>query len=475
MDFTSVKNKFPIFRHHPDLVYLDSAATTLKPQSVIDAVTGYYERYSANVGRGLYPIAEEATEKFEETRGKVAAFIGGKPDEIVFVHGATEGFNLLASSLGSILFPVIADSAPAERDDPESKLRIAALAGNDSPAGNALHSNADWRSDSGRSQTPRNDKTNVVVTEMEHHSNFLPWKRLAQEHDSDFRLLPIDAEGMIDRTSFKTLIDENTAIVSFSAVSNVLGTKISVADTVGRIRSIRPETMIVVDASQAVGHSKIDVTEWDADFVVFSGHKMFGPTGIGIVWGREKALAGLPPYQLGGGMVANACSRKNAPHHLKNGAVADSYTDPVWKDAPYRFEAGTPSIASAIGLGAAVDFIQEIGIGNIEEHESELTRYALSKLAGTFGSDITIFGAKDPERHAGLISFTLKGIHPHDLAQILGERGICIRAGEHCASPIHRKLGLSSTARLSLSIYNDEKDIDQLIEAMKKARERFTI
>lgn len=400
----TIKEDFPIFKHHPDLAYLDSAATTLKPQSVIDAVTGYYERYSANVGRGLYPIAEEATGKLEETRGKVASFIGGNQDEIIFVRNATEGLNLLASTLSTFL----------EEGD------------------------------------------NVIVTEMEHHSNYLPWKRIADEHSAEFRTIPIGADGNIDPASLTTVIDADTAVVSFSAVSNVLGTKIPVTDIVKKTKSISPDAMVVIDASQVVGHSKIDVAEWGADFVVFSGHKMFGPTGVGVVWGRKVLLEKLPPYQLGGGMVADAC--------------ADI---PEYKPAPFRFEAGTQDIAAIIGLGAAIDFISDIGAGNIETHETELTRYATEKLAETFGDDITIFGSPDLQMHAGLISFTLSGIHPHDLAQILGEKGICIRAGEHCASPIHRKLGLSATARVSFSIYNDEHDVDALVKEMKVAVSMF--
>lgn len=400
----AIKSDFPLFKHHPDLVYLDSAATTLKPQTVIDAVTGYYERYSANVGRGLYEIAEEATGRLEETRGKVASFIGAKQDEIVFVRGATEGINLLASTLSTFL----------EESD------------------------------------------HIVVTEMEHHSNYLPWKRIADEHDAEFRTIPIGADGNIDPASLTTVIDADTAIVSFSAVSNVLGTKIPVASIVKTIKSISPDAAVVVDASQVVGHSKINVTELGADFVVFSGHKMFGPTGVGVVWGRKHLLDKLPPYQLGGGMVADACANT-----------------PEYKPAPFRFEAGTPDIAGVIGLGAAIDFITEIGIGNIEEHEATLTRGACEKLTETFGSDITIFGTPDPQLHAGLISFTLKGIHPHDLAQILGEKNICIRAGEHCASPIHLKLGLSATARVSFSIYNDEHDVDALVKEMKVAVSMF--
>jgi cysteine desulfurase/selenocysteine lyase len=450
MNIPTIKEQFPLFKHHPDLVYLDSAATTLKPQTVIDAVTGYYERYSANVGRGLYGIAEEATGKLEEARAKVAVFIGGNQDEIIFVRNATEGLNLLASTLSTFLFPVI----PAH--EPESGSRV----------------------------RPGMTKRNIIVTEMEHHSNYLPWKRIADEHGAEFRTIPIGVDGNIDPTSFTTVIDADTAIVSFSAVSNVLGTKVSVADIVKRIKSIAPDAAVIVDASQVVGHSKIDIAEWGADFVVFSGHKMFGPTGVGIVWGRKALLDKLSPYQLGGGMVADAC--------------ADI---PEYKPAPYRFEAGTPDIASIIGLGAAIDFIESIGKeesvipgltrnldsrfhGNdnfeksfqiISEHETELTRYAMEKLTETFGSDITIFGTPDPQLHAGLISFTLKGIHPHDLAQILGEKSICIRAGEHCASPIHRKLGLSATARISFSVYNDEQDIDLLIETMKGAKIQFQI
>lgn len=401
MNASDIKDRFPIFRHHPDLTYLDSAATTLKPQAVIDAVAGYYERYSANVGRGLYPIAEEATGKVEETRAKVASFIGGNQDEIVFVRNATEGLNLLASTLSTFL----------ERGD------------------------------------------TIVVTEMEHHSNFLPWKWIADRSGAEFRTIPIGDDGNIDPASLTTIIDTDTAIVSFSAVSNVLGTKAPVADIIRKIKSIAPDATVVVDASQVVGHSKIDVTEWGADFVVFSGHKMFGPTGVGIVWGRKHLLDTLPPYELGGGMVGDACA-----------------DEPVWKDAPYRFEAGTPDIAAIIGLGAAVDFIAGIGIGNIEKHEKELAQYAMKRLTETFGDNIIIFGSEDPSEHPGPISFTLSGIHPHDLAQILGERGVCIRAGEHCASPIHRKLGLSATARISFSVYNDRQDIDALIEGMNGAK-----
>lgn len=401
MDFASVKNRFPLFRYHPDLVYLDSAATTLKPAVVIDAITGYYERYSANVGRGLYPLAEEATEKFEGARAKVAVFLGAKPDEIIFVRGATEGINLLTSTLGTFLEP----------------------------------------------------GDNIVVTEMEHHSNFLPWKRTASEYGAEFRMIPIDTDGTIDSTRLETVIDENTAIVSFPAVSNVLGTKVPVSDIVRKIKSVSPDAAVIVDASQIVGHSKVDVSEWGADFIVFSGHKMFGPTGIGVLWGRGKLLAVLPPYQLGGGMVDDSCAK-----------------EPIWKDAPHRLEAGTPDIAGAIGLGAAVDFLSGIGMDDIEMHESALTRYAMEKLTETFGDDITLLGSKSTEEHAGLISFRLEGIHPHDLAQILGEKGISIRAGEHCASPIHRKLGLSATARISFSVYNDRQDIDRLVEEIKTAQ-----
>ncbi len=417
----TIKEEFPIFRHHPGLVYLDSTATTLKPQSVIDAVSGYYERYSANVGRGLYPIAEEATVKFEEARAKVAAFIGADADEIVFVRNTTEGFNLLASTLGTFLEP----------DD------------------------------------------NIVVTEMEHHSNYLPWRRVADEYDAAFRMLPISTDGILDPRKLKNFVDRNTAIVSFPAVSNVLGTKVPVADIVKKIKKLSPDAAVLIDASQVAGHSRIDVSAWGADFIVFSGHKMFGPTGAGVVWGRRELLDILPPFLQGGGMVLDACPDQSpagraCPNQPSTGRTcADG---PVWKDAPHRFEAGTPDIASAIGLGAAVDFIGSVGIDRIEKHEQKLVRYAMRKLVKAFGSDITIYGTDDIDRHAGLISFTLAGIHPHDLAQILGEQNICIRAGEHCASPIHRKLGLSATARLSLSIYNDEHDIDTIIDGMTEAR-----
>lgn len=401
-----IKSHFPIFRHHPDLAYLDSAATALKPEAVIDAVSGYYETLSTNVGRGLYPLAEETTARMEETREKTARFIGADTEEIIFTHGTTESMNLLAS--------VLAD------------------------------------------RVKRGDS--IVVTAMEHHSNFLPWERLARERGAELRVIPLAANGSIDMEMLRNHVGSETSIFAFPAVSNVLGTINPVATFVREAKHLHPGILTIVDAAQAAGHIAIDAHEWGCDFLAFSGHKMFGPTGAGVLYGKRGILETLPPYQVGGGMVQDACAR-----------------DPEYKAVPYRFEAGTPDIAAIIGFGAAIDFIGGIGGSAIREHEIGITRYALERLRSSFGSDITIYGPEKTEDRGGLISFTLAGVHPHDLAQVLGEKNIAIRAGEHCAAPLHRALDIPATARLSFSAYTEEGDIDRLIDGMRDARKIFNI
>lgn len=398
-----LKQDFPLFKHQPNLVYLDSAATSLKPQVVIDAEREYLEHYSTNVGRGLYPLAETATEKFEAARAKVARFIGAKSEkEIIFTSGTTASINLAAELLESSLRP----------------------------------------------------KNNIVVTDLEHHSNFLPWKELALRTGSEFRVAPISKEGCIDTQALANLIDEHTALVAFSAVSNVTGAISPVADIIKLVKTRNPNIVFIVDAAQAISHMPINVSLWDADFVAFSGHKCFGPTGVGVLYGKQSFQETLAPVSYGGGMVLDAC--------------ADTTE---YKAIPHRFEAGTPNIGGVIALGAALDYITNIGIDNIHTHEAALVRYADEKLRESFGNTIRIIGPVDREKQSGILSFVLDGLHPHDIAHLLGESGICVRAGEHCAAPLHRTLGLSATTRVSFSIYNSKEDIDRLIEGLHKIYE----
>lgn len=399
------KQDFPIFTHHPDLVYLDSAATALKPRSVIKAEQEYLEQYSANVGRGLYPLAEIATEKFEAVREKVARFIGATDsEEIIFTAGATASINL---ALGLI--------------------------------------------------TKNVDQTdNIVVTEMEHHSNYLPWKELARKNNATFKIVPLTEEGSLDLDTFKNSIDKHTKVVAFSAVSNVLGTINPVSEMVAIVRNINSETIILVDAAQAIAHAPVWVSEWGADFVAFSAHKMFGPTGVGVLYGKKTLLETLHPVIFGGGMVLDACRAET-----------------LYKNSPHRFEAGTLNIGGTIALGAAIEYIENAGLRNIRSHERALTEYALKRLKEVFGEKISILGPKDTRTHSGIIAFSFDGIHPHDIAHLLGEQNICVRAGEHCAAPLHRRLNLTATTRISLSLHNNEKDIEKLIAVLKEIQKIF--
>lgn len=401
MDIHTIRQAFPILTNHPDLVYLDSAATALKPASVIKAETEYYEHYSSNIARGIYPMAERATEAFETTRTKVAALIGASPEEIVFTSGTTHSLNLAADLL----------AARIEAGD------------------------------------------NIVITAAEHHSNFLPWKELAKKKHAELRILPVQKDGTLDLASLATLVDSRTETLCLSAVSNVLGIINPVAEIVRAARSINPEIIVLVDAAQAVGHIAVDVRAWDADFVAFSGHKMFGPTGTGILYGKHALLETLSPTAFGGGMVLDACA-----------------DEPLYKESPARFEAGTPNIAGIIGLGSAVDFIESIGLPAIRAHEAELITYALRRLKEEFGGTLQIIGTTDTDKKSGIISFTLGDVHPHDTAHLLGEKDICVRAGLQCAAPLHEALDLSATTRISLSVYNTEEDIEKLIAGIKAVR-----
>jgi len=402
-----VKKNFPIFKHHPDLIYFDSASTSLKPKTVIGAEKEYLEQYSANVGRGLYPLAEKATEKFEAAREKVACYIKATDSkEIIFTAGTTSSINLVAGLLSHMV----------------------------------------------------NDGDNIVTTIIEHHSNFLPWKELAKQKSAKLRIVNITQEGELDMEMLKKTIDARTKIVAFSAISNVLGIINPVEKMIAAVKNINPQTLVLVDAAQAVGALPVDVIKWDADFVACSAHKIFGPTGIGILYGKSGILETLSPVTFGGGMV----SETSAQHQ-------------VYEKIPTRFEAGTPNIAGAIAFARALDYIESIGLAKIRLHEKTLTAHAMKRLNAAFGNAINILGPTDPQKRGGIISFSFAGIHPHDIAHLLGEENICVRAGHHCAAPLHQALGIDATTRISFSIYNSEEEIDKFIEALQQVKQKLKI
>jgi cysteine desulfurase/selenocysteine lyase len=408
LDVERIKKDFPILDrevHGRRLVYLDSANTSQKPRAVLDAIEGYYERSNANVHRGTYLIAEEATAALEGARAKVARFIGASSDrEVVFAKNATEALNLVAKAWGR---------ANLRAGDP------------------------------------------VVITELEHHANIVPWHQLVDEIGIELRWIPIGADGHLDLTDLDRLVD-GARIVSFAAMSNVLGTINPVERLVAAAHDAG--AIAVVDASQYVPHLATDVGAWGADFAAFTGHKMCGPTGIGVLWGTEQILDATPPFLTGGEMILNV---------TKEGFTAN--------ELPWKFEAGTPPIAEAVGLGAAVDYLSGLGMEAVRTHEVALTAYALRTLTERFGDDITVHGPAEPAARGGVMSFTYRDLHPHDLTQVFDEHGVCVRAGHHCAKPLMRELGVAATARASLYVYNDEADVDALADAIDAASEFFSI
>jgi cysteine desulfurase/selenocysteine lyase len=405
MNPTDFKKHFPFFIHNPEVVYLDAAATALKPASVILAEKEYYETLSSNIARGSYPLAEETTERFEQVRSLVATFINAKrTEEIIFTSGTTASINLAAA--------LLAPSLTKEH--------------------------------------------NIVITAAEHHANYLPWKELCKRTGAELRIVPVQADGTLDKGAFTTLVDEYTFVVAMSAISNVLGLINPVQDLIREIRKKNAHTFVVVDAAQAVGHMPVDVQDWDADFLAFSGHKVGGPTGTGVLFGKYDSIKDLAPVIFGGGMVLDACAE-----------------EPLYKEVPYRFEAGTPNIAGVLGLGAALQFVQEVGVVNIHAHEQRLALLAEKRLKETFEEDITIVAPGTEKTRSGIVSFVLTGVHPHDVAYLLGQRGICVRAGLQCAAPLHEALELGASTRLSFSIVNQEVDIEKLITALKEVKEKM--
>jgi len=402
-DVDRVRKDFPILDRlvHGDwpLIYLDNAATSQKPRQVLDALTDYYERHNANVHRGIHTLAEEATVLYEGARDKVAAFVGAPSrDEIVFTKNSTEGLNLVANVL--------------------------AVAG--SPYGVG----------------PGDE---IVITEMEHHSNLIPWQLLAQRTGAKLRWFGITDSGRLDLSNIDDLITERTKVVAAVHVSNILGT-LNPVEELGR-RAHAVGALMVVDASQSVPQMPVDLAALDADFVAFTGHKMCGPTGIGVLWGRRELLETLPPF-LGGGEMIEMVSMEGS----------------TYAAVPHKYEAGTPMIAQAVGLGAAVDYLSELGMANVAAHERDVTAYALEQLSAVDG--LTIIGPSTPVDRGGAVSFSLEGIHPHDIGQVLDEQGIAVRVGHHCARPVCTRFGVPATTRASFYLYSTRDEVDALVRGL---------
>lgn len=402
-----IKNSFPIFSHHPNLVYLDSTATTLKPKVVIDKLTEYYQQYSANIFRGIYPLSEKATEEFEKSRQTIASFINAQPEEIIFTRNTTESLNLLAYSLGRKII---------EKDD------------------------------------------EIATTIMEHHSNFVPWQVLTQETGAILKIIDIDKQGTLqlgkhkNQINLDSIITKKTKILTLTFISNVLGTINPVKEIASAAKKINPKIIIIVDAAQAIGHLPIDIKDLKIDFLTFSSHKMLGPTGVGVLWGKNQLLEEMFPFLYGGEMIETV-----------------SLVKTLFKKPPHKFEAGTPAIGEVIALQEAVKYLQKIGLKNIHQYLKNLTKKAYQSLKKVFGQQIHFYGPADFNQKGAILAFNLYDYHPHDIAQILAEEGICVRAGHHCAMPLHKRLATEKgTVRVSFYIYNTEEDIPRLIEGLRK-------
>ena len=407
----TVRADFPIFersiRDGKRLVYLDSGATSQKPRVVIDAELDFYRLHNAAVHRGAHQLAEEATDLFEGARSKIATFLGAFDDEVVFTKGATESLNLIAYAMGN------------------------------ASAGNRFHLSAGDR---------------IVVSQMEHHANLIPWQQLAARTGAELVWFDVTPEGRLDLSQISSLITPKTKVVALTHQSNVLGTINPLDDIVRAAHEVG--AVVVLDACQSVPHMKVDVRQLDIDFLAFSGHKAVGPTGVGIMWGRRELLAELPPFLTGGSMIADV-----------------TMTTATWAKAPAKFEAGVPNMAQAVGLGVAIDYLSAIGMDEIAAHEHALTSDLLSKLLSV--EAIRVVGPHTMDSRGGALSFTVADIHPHDLGQFLDSQGIAVRTGHHCAWPLTRSLGVPATTRASLYLYNTIEDNDALMAGIYSAMKYF--
>ncbi|TKD69411.1 cysteine desulfurase [Pseudalkalibacillus hwajinpoensis] len=402
MNVQDIRKQFPILHQEVNgkpLVYLDSAATSQKPAQVIDAVERYYKEINSNVHRGVHTLGTHATDAYEGAREKVREFIhASSTEEIIFTRGTTTALNIVASSYG-------------------------------------------------RANLQEGDE--VVITPMEHHSNIIPWQQVVKATGATLKYIPLQPDGTIALEDVEKTVTENTKIVSVMQVSNVLGT----INPIKEIAAIAHQNgaVMVVDGAQSTPHMKIDVEDLDCDFFALSGHKMCGPTGIGVLYGKRQLLEEMDPFEFGGEMIDYV-----------------GLYDSTWKDLPWKFEGGTPIIAGAVGLGAAIDFLNEVGMDNIQQHESHLAKYAMEQLSTIEG--VTIYG---PEKRAGVVTFNSDEVHPHDLATVLDTEGIAVRAGHHCAQPLMKWLEVSATARASFYLYNTEEDVDTFVAGLRKAKEFF--
>jgi cysteine desulfurase/selenocysteine lyase len=396
-------SEFPVLRRSiagKPITYLDSSATSQTPQPVIDAMTRYYTESRASIHRGVYPLAVEATDLYEGARGRIAEWLGSTPEETVFTANATAAINMVAYT---------------------------------------------W----GRQNVARGDL--VVLTEMEHHSNIVPWQILCQDREAELAYVPVLDNGQLDLDAFDALLARGPKLVSLVHVSNVLGTINPVADIVRRARAVG--AVVLIDGTQAVPQLPVDLREIDADFYAWTGHKAYGPTGIGVLHGRRSLLEEMPPF-IGGG------------HMIRTVAANES----TWTDLPWKFEAGTSQIAEAIGLGAAVDWIRAIGIERIRAHEEALVAETLVRLGSAEIPGLTIHGPASASERGALVSFALDGAHPHDIGEILGREGVCVRAGHHCAQPLMRRLGVPATARASFAVHNTLADVERLVDGLHTVR-----
>ena len=410
-DAAAIRADFPIFdrkiRDGKRLVYLDSGATSQKPNVVIDAESNFYRLHNAAAHRGAHQLAEEATEAIESARATIANFLGGQEDEIVFTKSSTEALNLLAYSIGA------------------------------APTGNKFHLKAG---------------DEIVVSEMEHHANLIPWQQLAARTGAVLKWFEVTPEGRLDLSNINSVISPKTKIVALTHQSNVLGTINPLEALVKRTHEVG--AVFILDACQSVPHMPVNVSELEIDFLAFSGHKAVGPTGVGVLWGRADLLAELPPFLFGGSMIESV-----------------TMTDATWAPAPRKFEPGVPNMAQIVGLGEAIKYLSNIGMSEIHNHEIALTEYGISKL--TEITELRIIGPTDTVLRGGAVSFTLGEIHPHDLGQFLDDAGIAVRTGHHCAWPLTRKMGVPATTRASFYLYNTTEDIDQLCTSILAAQKYF--
>ena len=405
LDVARIRKDFPILErqvHGKPLVYFDNAATSQKPRQVIDALVRYYEEYNANIHRAVHTLGEEATLAYEEAREKVARFINAPSTEnIVFTRNTTEAINLVSYSWG----------------------------------------NANIR-----------EGDEILLTEMEHHSNLIPWQRLAAEKGARIRYIPLTGQQTLALDGMENLFETNTKMIAMPHASNSLGTINPVEKIANEAR--QRGVMFLVDGAQGAPHLPVDVQEMGCDFYAFSSHKMLGPTGVGVLYGRKELLQEMDPFLGGGEMIRKV-----------------TFEGATWNDLPWKFEAGTPNIADVIAFGAAIDYLSELGMENVREHEIEITSYALDRLRQL--NDVELYGPDDPAERGGVVSFNFGEIHPHDIGQVLDQYGVAIRAGHHCTQPLMRSLGVSGTARASFYVYNSPEEVDVMIEALQAARELF--